>query len=100
MTLQPQLIIEALKHVRYPGNGKDIVSLGMIQEDLQVNGMKVSFSLLFLINMMFIIFELVFVVINLLFLTFIINWIIEVYFDNAKPFSIPYYPNVTLTLFI
>jgi len=47
MTLQPQLIIEALKHVRYPGNGKDIVSLGMIQEDLQVNGMKVSFSLLF-----------------------------------------------------
>ena len=47
MTLQPQAIIEALKHVRYPGNGKDIVSLGMIQEDLRVDGMKVSFSLLF-----------------------------------------------------
>ena len=47
MTLQPQLIIDALKHVRYPGNGKDIVSLGMVQEDLRVDGMKVSFSLLF-----------------------------------------------------
>jgi ATP-binding protein involved in chromosome partitioning len=47
MTLQPQAIIEALKHVRYPGNGNDIVSLGMIQEDLRVDGMKVSFSLLF-----------------------------------------------------
>ena len=47
MTLQPQSIIDALKHVRYPGNGKDIVSLGMIQEDLRVDGMKVSFSLLF-----------------------------------------------------
>ncbi len=47
MTLQPQAIIEALKHVRYPGNGNDIVSLGMLQEDLRVDGMKVSFSLLF-----------------------------------------------------
>ena len=47
MTFKPQNIIDALKHVRYPGNGKDIVSLGMVQEDLVVDGTKVSFSLLF-----------------------------------------------------
>ena len=47
MTIQSQSIIDALKHVRYPGNGKDIVTLGMIQEDFRVDGMKVSFSLLF-----------------------------------------------------
>ena len=47
MTLQPQQIIDALKHVRYPGNGKDIISLGMVQDDLDIQGNKVYFSLLF-----------------------------------------------------
>ena len=47
MTLQPQLIVDALKHVRYPGNGNDIVSLGILQPDIRIEGKKVFFSLLF-----------------------------------------------------
>ena len=47
MTLQPQLIVDALKHVRYPGNGNDIVSLGILQPDVRIEGKKVFFSLLF-----------------------------------------------------
>jgi ATP-binding protein involved in chromosome partitioning len=47
MTIYPQLIIDALVHVRYPGNGKDIVSLGMVQENIRIEGNKVSFSLIF-----------------------------------------------------
>mgnify|MGYP001508549368 CR=1 FL=1 len=30
MTIYPNLIIEALKNVRYPGTGKDIVSMGLV----------------------------------------------------------------------
>ena len=40
-------IIEALKHVRYPGTGNDIVSSGMVMDDFSIDGNKVSFSLLF-----------------------------------------------------
>ncbi len=47
MAIQSQQIIDALKHVRYPGNGNDIVSLGMVQDELLIEGNKVSFSLLF-----------------------------------------------------
>ena len=47
MTLYPNLIIDALKHVRYPGNGKDIVSLGMVEDDIRIDDDKVSFSLIF-----------------------------------------------------
>jgi len=47
MTLYPQLIIDALVHVRYPGNGKDIVSSGMLQDNIRIEGNKVSFSLIF-----------------------------------------------------
>lgn len=47
MTLYPNLILDALKHVRYPGNGKDIVSLCMVEDDIRIDGMKVSFSLIF-----------------------------------------------------
>jgi len=47
MTIYPQLIIDALVHVRYPGNGKDIVSSGMLQENIRIEGNKVSFSLIF-----------------------------------------------------
>ncbi len=46
-TLYPNLIIDALKGVRYPGNGKSIVELGMIADDIRIDGEKVSFSLVF-----------------------------------------------------
>lgn len=47
MAIYPQLIIDALSKVRYPGTGKDLVSEGMINDDIHINGNKVSFSLLF-----------------------------------------------------
>ena len=40
-------IIEALKHVRYPGTGNDIVSSGMVSDDFAIEGNKISFSLFF-----------------------------------------------------
>ncbi|MBR5375002.1 MAG: Mrp/NBP35 family ATP-binding protein [Paludibacteraceae bacterium] len=46
MTLYPQLILDALKHVRYPGTGVDIVSAGMVDDNIRIEGNKVSFSLL------------------------------------------------------
>lgn len=46
MAIYPQLIIDALKHVRYPGTGQDIVSAGMVADDIRIEGMKVSFSLI------------------------------------------------------
>lgn len=45
--LYPALILEALKNVRYPGNGKNIVELEMVEDDIRIDGMKVSFSLIF-----------------------------------------------------
>ena len=45
--LYPALIIEALKHVRYPGSGVDIVSSEMLQDDIRIEGSKVSFSIKF-----------------------------------------------------
>lgn len=47
MTLYPNLILDALRNVRYPGNGKDIVELGMVEDDMRIDGNKVSFSLIF-----------------------------------------------------
>jgi len=47
MTLYPGLILDALKHVRYPGTGKDIVSSGMVQDNIRIDGNKISFSLIF-----------------------------------------------------
>lgn len=47
MTLYPKLILDALKNVRYPGTGKDIVEMNMVQDDIRIDGNKVSFSLLF-----------------------------------------------------
>ena len=47
MTLYPNLIIDALRTVRYPGTGKDLVEMGMINDDMRIDGMKVSFSLIF-----------------------------------------------------
>ena len=47
MTLFPALILDALKNVRYPGNGKNIVELGMVEDDIRIDGNKVEFSLIF-----------------------------------------------------
>ncbi|MDE7443359.1 MAG: Mrp/NBP35 family ATP-binding protein, partial [Muribaculaceae bacterium] len=47
MTLYPNLIIDALRNVRYPGNGQNIVDLGMIEDDIRIDGNRVSFSLIF-----------------------------------------------------
>ncbi len=47
MALYPKLILEALEKVRYPGTGKDLVSAGMVDEDIHIDGNKVSFSLVF-----------------------------------------------------
>jgi ATP-binding protein involved in chromosome partitioning len=46
MAFYPQLILDALKHVRYPGTGTDIVSGGMVDDDIRIDGNKISFSLL------------------------------------------------------
>jgi len=47
MTIYPKLIIEALEKVRYPGSGQNIVEAGMLGDDIRIEGMKVSFSLIF-----------------------------------------------------
>ncbi|MCD8043052.1 MAG: Mrp/NBP35 family ATP-binding protein [Tannerellaceae bacterium] len=47
MALYPKLILEALAKVRYPGTGKDLVEAGMIDDDIRIEGNKVSFSILF-----------------------------------------------------
>jgi ATP-binding protein involved in chromosome partitioning len=47
MTLYPNLILDALKNVRYPGNGKNIVELDMVEDDIRIDGNKVEFSLIF-----------------------------------------------------
>jgi len=45
--MYPQQIIDALKHVRYPGTGKDLVESGMLEDDIRIQGFEVSFSLIF-----------------------------------------------------
>ena len=47
MTLYPKLIMDALAKVRYPGTGKDLVTMGMVEDNVRIDGNKVSFSLLF-----------------------------------------------------
>ena len=46
-TLYPSLILDALRTVRYPGNGKNIVELDMVEDDIRIDGPRVSFSLIF-----------------------------------------------------
>jgi ATP-binding protein involved in chromosome partitioning len=46
MAIYPQLILDALKNVRYPGTGQDIVAAGMVEDDIKIEGKKVSFSLI------------------------------------------------------
>ena len=45
--LYPKLILDALATVRYPGTGKNIVESGMVEDDMRLDGRKVSFSLIF-----------------------------------------------------
>lgn len=45
--MYPQQIIDALRHVRYPGTGKDLVESGMLEDDIRISGLAVSFSLIF-----------------------------------------------------
>lgn len=45
--MTPNDIIAALRQVRYPGTGKDIVSSGMVEDDIRIHGFAVSFSLIF-----------------------------------------------------
>lgn len=47
VTLYPKLIIEALEHVKYPGNGKSVVANEMIEDDIRIEGTKVSFTMIF-----------------------------------------------------
>ncbi|KGN82270.1 Mrp/NBP35 family ATP-binding protein [Porphyromonas sp. COT-290 OH860] len=46
-TIYPNLILEALSKVRYPGTGKNLVESGMVEDDIRIDGLKVSFSLIF-----------------------------------------------------
>ncbi len=45
--LYPKLILDALANVRYPGNGKNIVECNMVEDDIRIDGNRVSFSLIF-----------------------------------------------------
>ena len=45
--MYPQQIIDALRHVRYPGTGKDLIESGMLEDDIRISGYEVSFSLIF-----------------------------------------------------
>lgn len=45
--MYPQQVIDALRHVRYPGTGKDLIESGMLEDDIRISGLEVSFSLIF-----------------------------------------------------
>lgn len=45
--LYPQLILDALQSVRYPGTGKNIVESEMVADDIRIDGNSVSFSIIF-----------------------------------------------------
>ena len=47
MTLYPKMITDALEKVHYPGNGKNLVEANMVEDDIRISGMNVSFSLIF-----------------------------------------------------
>ena len=47
MTIYPNLVLDALRTVRYPGTGKDIVEMHMVNDDIRIDGNRVSFSLTF-----------------------------------------------------
>lgn len=45
--IYPKLVLDALRNVRYPGTGKDVVEMGLVSDDIHINGNKVSFSIFF-----------------------------------------------------
>lgn len=47
MEIYPKLVMDALATVRYPGTGKNIVEMEMVEDDLRIAGMHVSFTLIF-----------------------------------------------------
>ena len=47
MAYYPAQIVEALRSVVHPEKGKDLVSLGMLEDDIRIDGKRVSFSLIF-----------------------------------------------------
>ena len=47
MELYPKLIMDALTTVRYPGTGRNVVEMKMVEDDLRISGMHVSFTLIF-----------------------------------------------------
>ena len=47
MPLYPKLILSALARVRYPGTGKNLVEAGMVEDNIRIDGNRVSFSLIF-----------------------------------------------------
>ena len=47
MVLYPEMIKKALATVIYPGTKKNIVESEMLADNLRIDGMKVSFSLIF-----------------------------------------------------
>lgn len=47
MQIYPKLINDALATVRYPGSGKNLIEAEMIEDDMRIDGMYVSFSILF-----------------------------------------------------
>ncbi len=47
MTIYPKLILDALATVRYPGTSKNLVEAGMVEDDIRIEGNKVTFSLIF-----------------------------------------------------
>ncbi len=47
MQIYPKLITDALQTVRYPGTGKNLIEAEMLEDDLRIDGMNVSFSIIF-----------------------------------------------------
>lgn len=45
--MYPKQIIDAISHVRYPGNGMNLIEAGMLEDDIRISGLEVSFSLIF-----------------------------------------------------
>lgn len=46
MNLYPKLILDALSHVNHPATGKNIVESGLVEDNIRIEGNKVSFSLI------------------------------------------------------
>ncbi|MCK9156244.1 MAG: Mrp/NBP35 family ATP-binding protein [Paludibacteraceae bacterium] len=47
MAFYPKLVLDALSHVRYPGTGNDIISAGMVEDNIRIDGNKIFFALVF-----------------------------------------------------